>query len=138
MPFLKGDNEIKEVLKQCKTVAVLGASTDPRKPSFFVPLVVRSYGFKMCYVNPTHNGQEILGEKVLPSLNDIPEEVDIVDVFRRPSAAREVAEEVRRKGCKTVWFQPGTENMEVAEELHREGFNVVVGNCMKVECRRLL
>jgi len=138
MPFIKRDDEIKEVLKKCNTVAVLGASTNPHKPSFFVPLVVRTYGFKMCYVNPNHFGEEILGETVLNSLSDIPGDIDIVDVFRRPSAAREVAEEVRKKGCKTIWFQPGTEDIEVAEELHREGFNIVIGSCMKVECRRFL
>jgi predicted CoA-binding protein len=68
----------------------------------------------------------------------VPGDVDIVDVFRRPSAAPEVAAQVRSKGCKTVWFQPGTENQEVALALSQEGFNVILGNCMKVECTRLL
>ncbi len=92
----------------------------------------------MFFVNPNHAGEEILGERVYATLREIPEEIDIVDVFRRPSAAKNVAEEVRAKGCKTVWFQPGTENMAVANELANEGFNVVVGSCMKVVCRRLL
>lgn len=119
-------------------MAVIGSSPDPYRPSFFVPLVVQTYGFKMYFVNPNHAGEEILGERVYSSLMDIPDEIDIVDVFRRPSAAPEVADQVRAKGCKTVWFQPGTENMKVAEALSREGFGVVMGNCMKVECRRLL
>lgn len=138
MPILRSDEELKKVLKGSRTVAVLGASTDPLKPSFFVSLVVRTYGFRMFFVNPKHVGEEILGEPVYASLREIPLDIDIVDVFRRPSAAREVAEEVRAKGCRTVWFQPGTEDMTVARELSDEGFNVVVGYCMKVECRKLL
>lgn len=138
MPILRSERDLKNVLKGSRTVAVLGASTDPRRPSFFVSLVVRTYGFRMFFVNPEHVGEEILGEPVYASLRDIPVDIDIVDVFRRPSAAREVAEEVRAKGCRTVWFQPGTEDMTVARELADEGFNVVVGCCMKVECRRLL
>jgi predicted CoA-binding protein len=138
MPILESDEEIKNALAAAKTVAVIGASGDPHKPSFFVPLVVKSYGFKMCYVNPAIKGAEIMGEEVHGSLLHIPCEIDIVDVFRRPSAAHEVADAVRSKGCKTVWFQPGTENWDVARALSAEGFNVVVGHCMKVECRRLL
>ncbi|HOK57916.1 MAG TPA: CoA-binding protein [Methanothrix sp.] len=138
MPILRGDEELKKVLKGSRTVAVLGASTDPRKPSFFVSLVVRTYGFRMFFVNPNHEGEEILGERVYASLREIPVDIDIVDVFRRPSAAREVAEEIRAKGCRTVWFQPGTEDMTVARELADEGFNVVVGCCLKIECRKLL
>ncbi|OPX79099.1 MAG: hypothetical protein A4E45_00898 [Methanosaeta sp. PtaB.Bin039] len=138
MPFIRSDEEIRKILQNSRTVAVIGASTDPYRPSFFVPLVVKSYGFSMCFVNPNCEGQEVLGERVYATLQEVPYEIDIVDVFRRPSAADQVAEEVRSKGAKTVWFQPGTENMDVAEALSNEGFNVVVGNCMKVECRRLL
>lgn len=138
MPILRDDEELKKILKTSRTVAVLGASSDPHRPSFFVSLIVRTYGFKMFFVNPNHVGEEILGERVYASLIDVPLDIDIVDVFRRPSAAREVAEEIKAKGCMTVWFQPGTEDMTVARELAEEGFNVVVGRCMKIECRKLL
>lgn len=138
MPIVRSDEELKRVLKESRTVAVLGASTDPLKPSFSVSIVVRTYGFRMFFVNPNHVGEEILGEQVYASLRNIPVDIDIVDVFRRPSAAREVAEEIRAKGCRIVWFQPGTEDVAVAGELADEGFCVVLGRCMKVECRKLL
>lgn len=138
MPILKGDDQIRKVLMECKTIAVLGASPDPFKPSFFVSLVVRSYGFKMYYVNPSYQDKEILGDVVYGSLTEIPDDIDIVDVFRRPSVACEVARNVKEKGCKTVWFQPGTEDLLVVDALSSEEYNVVVGKCMKVECRRLI
>ncbi|NPA52164.1 MAG: CoA-binding protein [Aquificae bacterium] len=138
MPILETDDEIKNVLKKSKTVAVVGISPDPSRPSHFVSEVIKDYGFKVYFVNPKYAGQEILGEKVYASLKDIPDEIDIVDVFRRPADVVFTAEEAKEKGFKTFWFQPGTVNEEVASQLSKEGYNVVKGRCMKVECQRLL
>ncbi|RUM49459.1 MAG: hypothetical protein DSY47_03550 [Hydrogenothermus sp.] len=91
----------------------------------------------MFFVNPKYAGEEILGEKVYASLEEIPEEIDIVDVFRRPADVKYTAEEAKKKGFKTFWFQ-GTVNEEVAKQLDEEGYNVVVDRCMKVESKRLL
>lgn len=138
MPILRDDIEIKKALKECKTICVVGISPDPFRPSYFVSSVLQSRGFKLCLVNPNYEGQEILGEKVYGSIAEIPDEIDIVDVFRRPSAVPEVAKEAKQKGFKTFWMQPGTENKDVIRELDKEGYNVVFGRCAKVESLRLL
>ncbi|MGC8868749.1 MAG: CoA-binding protein [Sulfurihydrogenibium sp.] len=138
MPILKTDEEIKKVLENSKTVAVVGISEDPSRPSYFVSEAIKSYGFKLYFVNPKYAGKEILGEKVYKSILDIPDEIDIVDVFRRPADVVFTAEEALKKGFKTFWFQPGTYNPEVAEELNQKGYNVVIDKCMKVETQRLL
>ncbi|WP_457641097.1 CoA-binding protein [Persephonella sp.] len=138
MAILTRDEEIKEILKNSKTVAVIGISPNPSKPSYFVSEVIQKYGFKMFYVNPKYAGQEILGEKVYGSIKDIPEEIDIVDIFRRPADVPDVAKEAKEKGFKTFWFQPGTVNNQVVEELDKKGYNVIVDKCMKIECMRLL
>ncbi len=96
------------------------------------------YGFKMYFVNPEHEGEEILGEKVLGSLKDVPEKIDILDVFRRPKAIPALADEARKVGFETFWLQPGTENEVVIEALDREGRNVVPGLCIKTCCHLLL
>ncbi|ACO03908.1 MAG TPA: CoA-binding protein [Persephonella sp.] len=138
MPVINSDKEIKEILKESKNVAVVGISPNPSKPSYFVSEVVQRYGFKLFLVNPKYAGQEILGEKVYSSIKEIPEDIDIVDIFRRPADVPDVAREAKEKGFKTFWFQPGTVNNQVVEELSSEGYNVVVDRCMKVECMRLL
>ncbi|WP_457644328.1 CoA-binding protein [Persephonella sp.] len=138
MPVVDNEQELKEILQKSKNIAVIGISPNPAKPSYFVPEVAQRYGFKLFLVNPKYAGEEILGEKVYSSIKDIPEEIDIVDVFRRPSDIPEVAKEAREKGFKTFWFQPGTVNNDVVEELSGAGYNVVVDRCIKVECMRLL
>jgi predicted CoA-binding protein len=116
----------------------VGISPDPSRPSYFVSEVLKNYGFKLYFVNPKYAGQEILGEKVYRKISEIPDEIDIVDVFRRPVDVPPVAEEAQKKGFKTFWFQPGTVNEEVVKELTEKGYNVVVDRCMKIEAVRLL
>jgi len=100
--------------------------------------VLQSRGFKLFLVNPNYAGRTILGEKVYASLDDVPEEIDIIDVFRRPSAVAALAEEAVRKGFKVFWMQPGTESPETIVKLDREGYQVVAGRCAKIESGRLL
>ncbi len=138
MPILQDERDIKRVLEECKCIAVVGISPDESRPSNFVSRVLQSKGFKLCLVNPNYEGQKIHGERVYASIVDIPEEIDIVDVFRRPSAVPEVAKEAKQKGFKTFWMQPGTENKDVIKELDKDGYNVIFGRCAKVESRRLL
>ncbi len=137
MPILETDEEIKKVLDESKNVAVIGISKDPSRPSYFVSEVLKRCGYKLFFVNPKYAGEEILGEKVYKSLLDIEENIDVVDVFRRPADVKFTAEDAVKKGFKTFWFQPGTYNEEVAKELDKKGYNVVVNKCMKVECARL-
>ena len=138
MPILREDRDIKEALASCKNICVVGISPDPYKPSYFVSDVLQSRGFKLFLVNPNYAGRTILGEKVYASLDDVPEKIDIIDVFRRPSAVAALAEEAVRKGFKVFWMQPGTESPETIVKLDREGYRVVAGRCAKIESARLL
>ena len=138
MPILREDRDIKEALASCKNICVVGISPDPYKPSYFVSDVLQSRGFKLFLVNPNYAGRTILGEKVYASLDDVPEKIDIIDVFRRPSAVAALAEEAVKKGFKVFWMQPGTESPETIVKLDREGYRVVAGRCAKIESARLL
>jgi len=107
MPILREDKDIKNALQTCKTICVVGISPDPSKPSHFVSDVLQSKGFKLFFVNPKYEGQKILGQHVFASLGDIPDEIDILDVFRKPSAIPSWRRKPRRKvsrpfGCSPV------------------------------------
>ena len=138
MPILTREEDLRRVLQDCRTIAVVGISTVPYKPSYFVAEVLQGFGFKLYLVNPNYAGQEILGEKVYARLKDIPDEIDIIDVFRRPSAVPELCQEAKDKGFKVFWMQPGTESPEAIKLLDSEGHDVVAGRCAKVESSRLL
>ncbi|HNX08921.1 MAG TPA: CoA-binding protein, partial [Methanothrix sp.] len=125
MPILRDDKALKEALTNCRTICVVGISPDPYKPSFFVSDVLQSRGFKLYLVNPNYAGRIILGERVYASINEVPDEIDIIDVFRRPSAVPALAEEAKKKGFKVFWMQPGTESPEAIVKLDREGYSVV-------------
>lgn len=138
MPVIYNDNEILEILKGERRVAVIGLSPDPLKAGHFVPKTLKEKGFKLYGVNPKYEGQEILGIKVYRSIGDIKEDIDVVVVFRPPKDIPDIANEALLKGFKTFWMQPGTVNENVKEELDKKGFKVVAGRCMKIESERLL
>lgn len=138
MPIIEDREELREILKRSRTVAVVGISPEEFRPSHFVSETVKRRGFKIYLINPEHEGKEILGEKVLGSLRDVPEKIEILNVFRRPEAVYALAEEAREVGFETFWLQPGTENPEVIEALDREGWVVVPGLCIKTCCMLLL
>jgi predicted CoA-binding protein len=122
-----------EVLKNAKTVAVVGISPDPERPSYYVSERVISKGMHRIYfVNPKYAGQEILGIKVLSSLEEVPEPIDIVDVFRNPAHIEPIFEEALKVGAKCVWLQPGCENMDVIER-YKDKIKVVWNACIGVE-----
>ena len=126
-------DEALEVLKGAKVIAVVGISPDPERPSYYVSERVVSKGFhKVYFVNPKYAGQEILGIKVLSSLSDVPEPVDIVNVFRNPAHIEPIVEEAIKIGAKCVWLQPGCENMEVIEK-YKDKINFVWNACIGVE-----
>ena len=138
MPIIEDHETLRMILQESKIIAVVGISPQTFRPSHFVSAVVKRYGFRMYLVNPNYAGQEILGEKVLASLDEVPEDIDIVNVFRRASEVPIVALKAKEKGFKTFWLQPGTENPEVVRELDQEGFNVIPGLCLKTCCHILL
>lgn len=138
MPILREDEDLKEALTTCRTICVVGISPDPYRPSYFVSDVLKSHGFRLYLVNPKYAGRVILGEKVYACIEDVPDEIDIVDVFRRPSVVPALAEEAKQKGFKVFWMQPGTESPEAIKKLDEEGYSVVAGRCAKIESNRLL
>ena len=138
MPILREDEDLKEALTSCRTICVVGISPDPYRPSYFVSDVLKSHGFRLYLVNPKYAGWVILGEKVYACIEDVPDEIDIVDVFRRPSVVPALAEEAKQKGFKVFWMQPGTESPEAIKKLDEEGYSVVAGRCAKIESNRLL
>jgi predicted CoA-binding protein len=138
MPILREDEDLKEALTSCRTICVVGISPDPYRPSYFVSDVLKSHGFRLYLVNPKYAGRVILGEKVYACIEDVPDEIDIVDVFRRPSVVPALAEEAKQKGFKVFWMQPGTESPEAIKKLDEEGYSVVAGRCAKIESNRLL
>jgi len=123
---------IREILKDSRTVAVVGISPKPERASHYVSQWVLERGLhKVYFVNPVYAGRKILGREVLPSLRDIPEGVDIVDVFRKPSALEEIVVEAINIGAKYVWLQPGTENEEVIEK-YKDKIDFIKTACLGV------
>jgi predicted CoA-binding protein len=132
MAVIEDLETIREILRNSKTVAVVGISPKPERASYYVSQWVLERGLhKVYFVNPVYAGREILGIEVLPSLSDIPEGVDIVDVFRRPDALEEIVLEALKIGAKYIWLQPGTENEEVIEK-YKDRIDFIKTACLGV------
>ena len=128
-------SEISEILRNSKTVAVVGASDNSSRASFFViTYLLASSNFDLYLVNPSV--ESILGLKTYKSLKDIPVAIDIVDVFRKPSAIPEVLDEAIEIKAKTFWMQLGISNQPEAERGAEAGLNVVQDKCLKIEHAR--
>ncbi len=132
------DEEIKDTLRNFKTIAVVGISPKEDRPSYIVASYLKSNGYRIIPVRP--DGDEILGEKVYHSLSEIPKEigVDVVDIFRRPEDVPLVVEEAIHRGTKVVWMQEGIIHQEAGEKAEKAGLKVVMDRCMKKEHQRLL
>ena len=127
---------ILKILRAARTVAIVGLSKDPLRPSNFIGFYLKRHGYKIVPVNPRE--QEILGERSYPSLTDIPFPVDIVDVFRRPDAVPDIAREAVAIGAKALWLQFGVISAAGAATAAAGGLDVVMDRCMKVEHARYL
>lgn len=128
------DPAIKEILGKCRTVAVVGLSADPARPSHRVAAFLKDRGFRIVPVNP--NIDTALGEKCYPSLSDIPFRVDIVDVFRRSGHVPQIADEAAAIGAKVLWLQLGVVSREAAQK-HKKDMTVIMDRCMAIEYSRL-
>jgi predicted CoA-binding protein len=123
-------------LHAARTVAIVGLSKDPLRPSSFIGYYLKRHGYRIVPVNPRET--EILGEKAYPSLKAIPFPVDVVDVFRRPDAVPEIARDAVAIGAKALWLQFGVISPEGARIAEEGGLAVVMDRCMKVEHARHL
>lgn len=124
--------QIKEILQNAGNIAVVGLSDKTDRTSYMVAQAMQSNGYRIIPVNPTVTG-EILGEKVYASLSDIPEPVDIVNVFRRSEQTPPVAEEAVKIGARVLWLQQGIVSEEAYEIASQGGLTVIMDRCIKVE-----
>ena len=131
------DDYLRAILRSTRTIAMVGASPYWNRPSYFAMKYLQAKGYRVIPVNPAAAGQEILGEKVYASLKDIPEPVDMVDVFRNSDAAGPITDEAIEKGAQTVWMQIGVRNDAAAERAEAAGLRVVMNHCPKIEYSRL-
>jgi uncharacterized protein len=128
--------EIIEIFKNTKTIAIAGLSPDPSKASNMVAAYLQSAGFKVVPVYPKED--MILGEKVYRTISEIPFKIDMVDIFRKPDAIAEIIDEAISRGdVDTVWTQLGLVNNEAAEKAKEAGLKVVQNKCTKIEHRNL-
>jgi uncharacterized protein len=131
------DKYILDVLKDAKIVAMVGASANWNRPSFFAMKYMQQKGFRVIPVNPGIAGKEILGETVAASLDEIQEPIDMVDIFRNSEAAGAVTDDAIKAGAKIVWMQLGVRNDEAAKRAEDAGLWVVMDRCPKIEFARL-
>jgi predicted CoA-binding protein len=129
-------SSIPELLKNTRTIAVVGLSNNPMRPSNGVSEYMKRAGYRIIPVNP--NEAEVLGEKSYARLEDIPEPVDMVDVFRRPEHVPEIVESAIRIGAKSLWLQEGVVHNKAAQRARDAGLDVVMDKCLLKEHRRLL
>lgn len=125
------------ILRSCKTIAMVGASANWNRPSFFAMKYLQEKGFRVIPVNPGAAGQEILGENVYASLKEIPDKVDMVDCFRNAEAIPAIAEDAIAIGAKVLWMQLGIRNEAAAARAEAAGLKVVMDRCPKIEYGRL-
>lgn len=129
--------DIEEILRETKLIALVGASSNPRRDSYEVMQFLQGKGYRVIPVNPGLAGQQLNGEKVYATLADIPEKIDMVDVFRNSEAAGPVADEAVEIGAKYIWMQLGVVNDEAAARARAAGLKVVMNRCPKIEIPRL-
>lgn len=122
---------IKRILDECKAIAVVGLSSNPYRPSYGVARYMQKYGYRIIPVNPAET--EVLGEHAYPTLAEIPERVDLVDIFRRSEEAGTHVDEAIRLGMKAVWLQEGVIDQAAADRARTAGLMVVMDRCILKE-----
>jgi len=129
--------EIQNLLRRAQTVAVVGMSDRPYRTSHAIAGALQSFGYRIFPVNPNLRGQ-VLGEEPYATVEDVPEQVDIVDVFRRSEKLMPVAEDAVASGAKVLWMQSGVVNEEAADYAREHGLTVVMDRCIKVDYASLV
>lgn len=126
---------LRRILKENRVIAVVGLSADWFRPSYFAAKYLQEHGYRVLPVNPKY--PEILGEKCYGSLREIPEKVDVVDVFRKTADVMPIAEDAIAIGAKVLWQQIGVKNVAAAEKAEAAGLDAVMDRCLKIEHGRL-
>ena len=134
---LTSDEDIAELLRQTRTIAMIGASDRPSRPSYGVMKFMQAHGYRVIPVNPQITGEHVHGEYVWRDLSQIGEPIDLVDIFRRPQAAGDAVDEAIAAGAKAVWLQLGVINDVAAAKAEAAGLKVVMNRCPKIEIMRL-
>ena len=130
------DDPIRELLANAKTIAVIGLSSDPMRPSFGVSQYMQRKGYRIIPVNP--NEKNVLGERAYASLSEVGEKVDLVDIFRRPEFVPEIVDEVIRLKIPALWLQEGVVHQDAAQKARDAGIIVVMDRCILKEHRAYL
>ncbi len=133
------DAFLKNILTRTKTVAVVGVSMNPVRPSYYVARYLGLKGFRVIPVNPGHAGKSLFGETVLADLSEVPEVIDMVDIFRRSEAVPEIVEAAlaHLPKLRTIWMQIGVAHAEAAAVARARGIDVIQNRCPKIEYQRL-
>lgn len=126
---------LRRILKENRVIAVVGLSAHWYRPSYFAAKYMQDHGYRIIPVNPNYN--EILGQKCYPSLEDIPEKVDVVDLFQRSEMVPPLVDSAIAIGAKVLWMQLGIEHQEAARKAQQAGMDVVMNKCVKIEHARL-
>ena len=129
-------SETKDILSKYKTIAMIGVSKDPTKPSTIVMKYMQKYGFKVIPVNPRAKGEKILGEEVYEKITDIKEPIDIVDVFRPSREAYGIAEDTLKIGAKVLWLQLGIRDESAKDLMKKNDIEYIENKCTKMEYQK--
>ncbi len=128
-------NTLRRILKQTRTLAIVGLSANWYRPSFFAAKYMQEHGYRIIPVNPAY--EEVLGEKCYPSLKEIPEQIDMVDCFSKSEDIEPIAKQAIEIGAKVLWMQLGVMNENAARMARDAGLEVVQDRCVKIEHGRL-
>lgn len=134
---LTNDQDIRELLQGARTIALVGASDRPDRPSYRVMRFLQDHGYRVIPVNPQITGEHLHGEYVFRDLGQLGDPIDIVDIFRRPQAAGDAVDEAIAAGAKAVWMQLGVVNHEAAARAEAAGLKVVMDRCPAIDIPRL-
>src|SRR4051794_25768849 len=136
-PIPYADAKLRRILSTVRTIAMVGASSNWNRPSYFVMKYLQGKGYRVIPVNPGTAGKELLGERIYANLRDIPEKIDMVDVFRASDAVGPIMEDAIAIGAEVVWMQLGVRNDEAAARGEAAGLEVIMDRCPKIEFGRL-
>src|SRR3984893_18775961 len=131
------DAQLRAILQRVKTIAMVGASSNWNRPSYFVMKYLQGKGYRVIPVNPGTAGKDQLGEKIYASLRDIPDKIDMVDVFRASDQVGPIVDDAIAIGAKVAWMQLGVRNDEAAAAAQAAGIEVIMDRCPKIEFGRL-